>query len=398
MTVGTTPIELFTPEMLRNPFPTYERLRREAPAYRDPRSGITVLSRYEDVYGALRDHETFSSDNRRWNGEGTAASGGATDALLILIGSDPSRHTRLKALINRAFTPRRVAELEPYITGLVDELLAEAGTGDLDLIEALAVPLPMTVIAQLMGIPQDRRHDFKRWSNAAISARGAMTDEARDATMTEMTDFFMQAASHRQQTPLDDLIGGLVAAEVDGEHLRDWQVMSFCVLLLIAGNETTTNLIGNMLNVLVDRPDLWARLREDRGLIEPAIEEALRFDSPIHMLSRYTTRDIEVGGTAIPEGASVGVLFASANRDPDGFADPDEFRLDRELSRHVAFGMGIHYCLGAPLARAEARIALNALLDRHPSIARAGGAERQTASAIMGGFQRLPLRLPASTN
>jgi cytochrome P450 len=185
-----------------------------------------------------------------------------------------------------------------------------------------------------------------------------------------------------------------VEAEVEGEALEDWEVLGFCILLLIAGNETTTNLIGNILNILVDRPDLWRQAREDRSLVEPIIEETLRYESPVQRLFRITTREVELSGVKIPQDTDITIFYGAANRDPQAFPHPDEFRLDRDLRNHVAFGMGIHYCLGAPLARIEAQISLNAFLDWFPVMQHGTApAERQIATHIVFGFRRLPLVL-----
>ena len=390
MTTGALP-ELFSREMLLDPYPVYASLRRESAVARNPRpsllTGDWLLTRFADVYPALADHETFSSDPQyASDGRGT------DDPILDLLRTDPPLHSKLRSLLNAAFTPRRIRTLEPRVEEIVGSLLDAAGGGEIDAMEALCVPLPLTVIAELLGIQRERHADFKRWSDARVST--VMPRAERDAAMTEMFAFFQEAAAERRAEPREDLITTLVQGGVDGEPLSDRQVQAFCSRLLVAGNETTTNLIGNMLHALAARPDVWDALSADRALVPAAVEETLRFDTPVHVLIRYTTRDVAVAGTRIPAGERVGILFASANHDEAEFPEPHEFRLDRELSRHVAFGAGIHYCLGAPLARLEAVTALNALLDRY-TLLRPGAApaELQTESATLRGFRRLPLHL-----
>ncbi len=393
------PEDLSTPAVVANPYPVYHQLRPHSPiSYIDlPRGSVPgleepvwtwALMKYEDVYGALRDHETFSSQPHPSLKE-------RLGPRLVLIQDDPPRHTRFRRLVNKAFTPRRVAELEPWIARVARELLDEMGAGEVDVVESYTIPLPVKVIARLLGIPGEDYAIFKRWSDALLSLT-SMPVEERARSNREMLEYFGRMAAARRSQGAEDLITALVEAEVEGESLEEWEVLGFCILLLVAGNETTTNLVGNMLNILVDRPELWQRLREDRTLVETVIEETLRYESPVQRLYRITTRDVEVSGVRIPKGDRVAIFYGAANRDPDAFADPDTFRLDRDLRDHVAFGMGVHYCLGAPLARAEARITLNLFLDRF-SVLRRGKSPpvRQTSSIIVLGFRHLPLVVSA---
>jgi cytochrome P450 len=383
-----------------DPYPTYQQMRDQTPMEMiflpagvvpgiDEPLRAWALMKYDDVYNALRDHDTFSSARNPLVEKGIFPR-------LVLIADDPPRHTRFRRLVNKAFTLKRVEALEPWITKVANEQLAEIGTGEVDVVQSYTIPLPVKVIARLLGIPGEEYPTFKRWSDAFISSLISISLEERMKNTQEMVTYFGQMAAVRRAHGAEDLITALVEAEVEGESLEEWEILGFCMLLLIAGNETTTNLLSNMLNILVDRPELWQQLREDRSLVETVIEETLRYESPVQQLLRVATRDVEIAGVKIPEGEMVAVFFGAANRDPREFPNPDEFRLDRDLRSHVSFGMGIHYCLGAPLARAEARISLNAVLDRFPTLIRGEAqAVRQTQSPIVFGFQQLPLVLGA---
>jgi len=394
-TLSATPDRLVDREMFGNPYPVYQALREHSPVHyvsipANPSSGIDRpiwawgLLKYHDVYTALRDHETFSSES---------PVAGQFGPPLVLIQDDPPRHTRFRRIVNKAFTLKRVEALEPWITKIADELLDHIGNQETDMVEAFTVPLPMRVIARLLGIPEEDYATFKRWSDAFLSTVSADRND-RMQNVQDMIAYFGQMAVARRTEGADDLITALVEAEIEGESLQDWEILGFCILLLIAGNETTTNLLGNLLNLLVDRPDLWQQLRNDRSLVETVIEETLRYESPVQRLFRMATRDLEFSGVKITKGDRITIFYGAANRDAAEFPNPDEFRLDRDLRNHVAFGMGIHYCLGAPLARAEARIALNAFLDRFPLLTRGRAqAIRQTATPIVFGFSQLPLAL-----
>ncbi|MEX2229142.1 MAG: cytochrome P450 [Dehalococcoidia bacterium] len=381
---------LASPQFFEDPYPTYRRLREQSPVVRIAGSSSHLVIGFDEVYEVLRHHEQYSSAGERAVARADGAA--APDPFrLVLITDDPPRHTRFRGLVNRAFTPRQVRDLEPFIRDVVERLVDGFALDEpeLDVVADLTIPLPVTVIATLLGIPPAEGERFKRWSNALIAAQQG---ERRRGELMEMAAYLMSAVRVRRAEPAQDLITALAEAEIDGERLQDGEIIGFAVLLLVAGNETTTNLIGNMLNVLADRPELWARLREDRTLIEPFVEETLRFDSPVQTLPRFTLAQSTLGGATIPAHTQLHVCYGAANRDPAAFPEPDEFRLDRELSRHVAFGTGIHYCLGAPLARAEARIALDVLLERFRELPRGSTpALRQRASHIVRGFQMLPL-------
>lgn len=354
-------IRLFEPEQRDNPHPVYEMFRRVAPVLYLERADSWVIFRYDDARTVLRDPQLFSSASRR-----------PPDADVrfrpSMLGTDPPRHTQLRELVNRAFTPRMVAALEPRITAITHELLDQViPNGQMDVVEDLAYPLPIIVIAEMLGIPPDDRAMFRRWSDAIIAdLNGAMMGSLNFnvAMQEEIRAYFLRAIEEHRADPRDDLISALLAAEIEGQYLDVEDILSFCVLLLVAGNETTRHLIANAVRCFLDHPEALARLYEEPALLPSAIEEVLRFRSPAQMTGRTATADTEIRGKRIKAGQGIIVLLAAANRDPAEFPDPDRFDITREPNRHLAFGLGPHFCLGAPLARLEARIALGTLLDR----------------------------------
>ena len=385
-----------SPVAIANPYPFYRALRERSPLryVRVPagaHSGLAepvysfALLKYDDVLGALKDPATYSSF--------TLPALGSTFPRLGLLHDDPPRHTHLRRLVNKAFQPTRIAALAGFVTAAAQQLIDSIRGPSAELISALAIPLPMRVIAHLLGIPGEDYPSYKSWSEAIANYVG-VTLEKRQLVMKEMMRYFAAAIAARRTSPRDDLLTALVQAEAEGASLSDEEIIRFAATLLFAGNETTTNLIGNMLGILADRPELYAQARADRSLVEPIIEETLRFESPAQRLMRLTTRKTTVGEIDIPEGQIVDVVFGAANRDPAVFADPDSFLIDRPTKEHLGFGHGTHFCLGAPLARLEAKIALNVLLDRYKSIGRGqGSAVRQTAAMFSFGYSQLPLLL-----
>ena len=376
------------PEVKRNPYPYYAELRRDHPVYRIEPLGAYAVSRYDDVVQVLLHPDIFSS------GYGETHIRDRPTTLLIFC--DPPDHTRLRSLVNRAFTPKMVADLEPRIRQVTDELIARvAPNGELDLIEDLAMPLPVTMIAEILGVTPERRDDFKRWSDdVIIQIIGALTEEDRqriERNMEEFQDYFEQAINERRREPRDDLISALVQAEEERQALTSDEVIAFTGLLLVAGNETTTNLIGNAVIALLEHPDQLARVLEDRSLIPNLVEEALRYDSPVQFLFRKAMRDVELAGTTIPKDAVLFPLYGSANRDERKFPDAERFDVTRDAQGHLAFGYGIHFCLGAPLARLEAKIALEALLFRLRGLSRKEEQVDLVDSLFLRGPKRLPL-------
>jgi cytochrome P450 len=376
-------------EQQLDPFPHYERMRETAPVFYDEQSGSWHVFRYDDVQRALSDYASFSS---RIGGDDASGTGQLFSTSLIA--TDPPRHRQLRSLVTQAFTPRAVDALAPRIAGLTDELLEGiAGRGSADLIEELAYPLPVIVISELMGIPAEDRERFKHWSDVIVSqTRTGSASEDHSATNAEMTAYFLALIDKRRSRPGNDLISTLLAAEIDGQKLTVPELLGFCALLLVAGNETTTNLIGNAVLCLAESPGTMDRLLEAPDLLPQTIEEVLRFRSPVQSMYRMTVAETTLGDDIIPAGAPIVAWIGSANRDGQQFQRAAEFDVDRNPNRHLAFGHGIHFCLGAPLARLEARIALEALLSRLPGLSVAPGAQLERMdSSIVYGLKELPV-------
>lgn len=383
----------FRPEFRADPYPHYRALRDRTPVWFAPEAKVWCVSRYDDVQSVLRADDVFSSRAMFTmlmnNGqEGMPRLSWRVlrfVALMVLrtrlnpltfatarnlIAEDGERHKGMREIVNRGFTPRRIAAWEKRAREIVETCLSGFERRErFDLVEGLAIPLPVTVIAEMLGIEPERRADFKRWSDAIISnatGPGRATPYSREfnAALIGLIRYVKRVAAERRRAPAEDVISAIVA-EQDGEAgLSDREVVQFVALLLVAGNETTTNLIGNAVKALLRHPDALARVAADPALVPSLVEETLRWDAPIQLVFRLAKRTTAVAGVEIPEGAIVAALIGSANRDERRFADPDRFDLDRDSQGHIAFGFGRHFCLGASLARLEARVALEALVPR----------------------------------
>ncbi|MBO0685842.1 MAG: cytochrome P450 [Candidatus Dormibacteraeota bacterium] len=332
---------------LQEPFIWYRSMREATPVARDPRNGGWMVFSYSDVQRVLSDHEHFSSALGR----------------MSIVHTDPPRHRKLRNLVTQAFTPRAVEALRPRIEQITHDLLDQVSQlGEMDLMRDLAVPLPVIVIAEMLGIPIEDRDRFKAWSDAIVTVGDSALDP-RQAQL-EMRDYFGRLVDERRRQPREDLISALLAARLDGEALDQFDLLAFCILLLIAGNETTTNLLGNAILCFDENPESDDALRADPALLPMAIEEVLRYRSPVQGMMRRARSRVVLSGQVLSAGEMVMAFIGSANHDPAQFPDPDRFNVARLPNRHLAFGQGIHFCLGAPLARLEGAIALDALRRR----------------------------------
>ena len=361
-------VDLFSDDIRRDPFPLYDQMRSACPVLHVPQADFWMVFDYDGVKRVLSDTESFASSLRSIPGRGNP------DWMIFL---DPPRHARMRALISKAFTPGSIAALESRIREISGRLLdAVAERGEMDLAAEYAVPLPMTVIAELLGIPAADWQLYRHWSDVILRLSYDLTggQEADQATADygaatqEMWTYVEKLTGERRQAPKDDLLSRLVTAEVDGQRLTHEEILGFFQLLIVAGQETTANLINNAVLCLLENPNQLAELRQRMQLLPSAIEEALRCRSPVQFVFRATTREVELHGQSIPANKLILAMIGSANRDPKHFENAGRFDITREPNPHLAFGLGIHFCLGAPLARLEARIALTDLLTRFPDL------------------------------
>ena len=379
----------------QDPYPAYRTLRAHDPVHWSELSRSWVISRFADVDAILRDHQRFASDERRAGDAAPDFTPPFPEGRSILA-LDPPDHTRLRSLVSRAFTPRAIAALEPRIQDLVDEILGGFPEDrPVDVMERLAGPLPVTVIAELLGVPVADRARFKTWSDQLARILEPTTTppqlERAGRAAAELSDYFRAIIAQRRQTPRDDLISRLIAVEQDGEGLSMDEMLAMLRLLLAAGNETTTNLIGNGLLALLRQPDQLRRLQEDPSLAEAAVEELLRFDSPVQTDGRTVLEDMELHGKPLRRGQRAILLIGAANHDARVYDRPNKLDITRDESPHISFGRGIHHCIGAPLARMEGRIVFRALVERFATIRLAEAQPRFKDSIVLRGLQTLPV-------
>ena len=385
------------PEFVANPYPMYQRLQADDPVHHSP-LGFWVLTRYADVIASLRDPRLIKEPIAAF----VAARFGMTvppGLGLSMLDRDPPDHTRLRGLVSKAFTPKALERLRPDIHRIVDGLLDRVGEhGEMDLIDEFAYPLPVNVICDMLGVPVKDQERFRQWGldiarglDAIMLPPESEVAQRSVAGRRGLAEYFRELIAQRRASPREDMLSALIAAEEAGDKLNEDELLATCILLLVAGHETTVNLIGNGTLALLRHPGEMRRLRDDPGIIGSAVEELLRFDGPVQRTARIPSEDIVIGGCTIPKGEMVMPFLGAADRDPQVFADPDRFDPAREPNPHLAFGAGIHFCLGAPLARMEGQIAINTLLKRLPKLALATDKPEFRQSLTLRGLQSLPV-------
>ena len=383
-------------ELHEDPYPTYRVLRDQAPAYRNDALGFWAFSRHADVVAAFKDPLTYS------NAEGVAlerSSQAQASATASFLAMDPPRHDQMRALVSRGFTPRRVADLEQRVRDLTQQYIDEfAATGACDLVRDLAARLPMAVVSELLGIREEDRDRLRLLADTVVHREDGNPEippAARQASQ-QMMLYFRDLVVERSRTPSGDLVSALIVSDLDGTRLEVAEVMAFLFLMVIAGNETTTKLIGNAVYWLWRHPAQRQRVRTDASLIPGWVEETLRYDGSTQMLARAVTRDVELHGQRLRAGDRLLLLIGAANRDERVFADPDRFDIGRDTTQHLGFGRGTHFCLGASLARLETRIALEAIQARLPDFEIDAAGLVRVHSPNVRGFAAMPVHFTAA--
>ena len=379
---------------IRDPYPLYTKLRERSPVHYSRLSDAVLLSRYKDVDGILRNHARFTVNPDLRKSSKARYKPPPEERSILFI--DPPDHTRLRSLVNKAFTRSAINALEPRIREIMATLLDDIeDPAEFDLMQAVAIPLPVIVIAEMLGIPQQDRAQFRIWSDQRARLLEPMLTSAERKTADEaskqLSDYFLSIIRSRQGEPRDDIMTRLVQAEDQGDSLSETEMLNMLRLLLIAGNETSTNLIGNGMLALLRHPDQLKALRDDPGLIPAAVDELLRYDSPVQMTLRCAVEDCDIDGVPVRAGQDIILLGGSANRDPDAFEKPDQLDFNRPKQDHISFGRGIHYCLGAGLARLEGRIAFEMLLERFDSLRLLTERPEFRYSIVLRGLTSLPL-------
>jgi cytochrome P450 PksS len=395
-------LNIVSPQFKANPFPLLADLRASHPVYRtmlSDKTPVWLLTRYEDVVNLLKDDRFVKDKRKAMTPEQLRRLPWVPPMFRPLernmLDLDPPDHTRLRTLVHKAFTPALIARMRDRIQTLADELLSEIEhQGEGDLINAYALPRPLIIITEILGVPTRDRGKFHSWSKAVVSLTSPSPTIRVIPIVWRFLRYLRRFFEIRRRDPQDDLATALITAEQAGDRLNKDELLAMVFLLLIAGHETTVNLIGNGVLALLERPEAMNQLRQNPGLMKTAVEELLRYTSPVFMSSeRYATGDVTIHGVTIPRGQMTLGVIGSANRDESVFANPDVLDLTRDPNRHLSFGQGIHFCLGAPLARLEAEIAVNTLLRRIPDfrLSVPAASLRWRPSILLRGLESLPI-------
>jgi len=394
---------MMTPEGRADPYPRYRALHEHAPVFESAIEALVVV-RYKDCWEVLRDNRLGKpTDGEREMVRMTdyqrarMAERNPRDSSMLFL--NPPDHTRLRGLVSKAFTPRTVERMRPEILDITDELL-DSWDGELDVISSLAFPLPVTVIGRMLGVPEADRRDFQPIVQAATKGlEFSMSDDEFDAAMAaldHLNAYFVDLVAQRRKEPQDDLLTSLIAARDEGDRLTEEEIVSTAILLFAAGFETTTNLIGNGLFALLSHRDQCRRLRDDPGLIKPAVEEILRWDSPVQIDGRTAFEDVQVAGRTVPEGHTVITLLGAANHDPTHYTEPERFDIGRDEGPPMSFASGIHFCLGAALARLEGQVVFGRVLERFPTLELLDAEPHHKDNFVLRGLSELRVEARAS--
>ena len=396
--------KLLSPAIFANPYPVYHQLRAQDPVHWSDAWGCWVLTRYKDVVSVLRDYLRFSNVGRIASFLDQLPESMRSDIRPLyenfstgMPNTDPPEHTRIRSLVNRAFMPRVVEAMRPRMQAIVDGLLDTVeNDGQMDVVSDFAYPLPAIIIAEMLGVPSEERDQFKRWSDDIVAFHGTgrpRPDSVRRSLrgLLEAKEWLRRLIAQRRQHPRDDLLSALAAAEEEGDMLSETELLATCISLIVAGHETTTGLIGNGLLALLRHPDQVQKLKDAPELVATAIDEFLRYDTSFQRTWRLTAEDVEFAGEPIPRGQTVSLMLGAANRDPEQFPDPDRLDITRKPNPHLAFGHGVHFCLGEPLARREAEIAFTTLLGRFPGLRLTSGAIEWHENNTFHNLKSLPV-------
>lgn len=400
MTTAPLVFDPFSDEFFTDPYPTYRRMRAEAPVYYDERQGFYALSRHRDVAAAFKDHETYSS------ARGIDLAMVKNDSLPAesrsMIFMDPPEHRRMRSLVNKVFTPRAITALKGTVTELIEYRLTEVDNAQFDVVAEFSALFPVEVISTVLGVPAEHRQQIREWVDGSLHRRPGQIemDETNWEAVTQIGTFYYDLIQERRRHPRDDMISGLIAAQVERDdggttQLDDIEITGFATLLGGAGAETVTKLVGNAIVQFARNPEQWHKLLDDRSRVSAAIEEVLRYEAPAQYNVRCSLKDVHLHGVTIPPGKPVFLLGGSANRDPDAFTDADKFDIDRDRSeaQNLGFGYGVHSCLGAALARMESAIALEKLLDLMPRYEVVWDGCKRVSMQNVAGWSNVPVRV-----